>query len=66
MKATSLNSVVKLQLSENIPCCLKYELGDNSWVSFYLASKVKDDDMDNEETHEFAEGGRGVGSRDDY
>lgn len=69
VKATNLCPIVKLGLSESIPCSLKYDLGSDSWVTFYLASKMKDDDDDcqnYDQEDEQEEGGRGVGSRSDY
>jgi hypothetical protein len=40
--STKLSSSVEIFISTDYPMCFKYNLGDNSFVSFYIAPKIVD------------------------
>jgi len=43
-KATGLSSSVKICLSQEVPLMVEYALASNSWLRFYLAPKIGDDE----------------------
>jgi len=43
-KASSLSTSVKLCLSSEVPLLVEYQLASNSWLRFYLAPKIGDEE----------------------
>lgn len=43
-KASGLSSQVKLSLSNEVPLLVEYALSNNSYLRFYLAPKIGDDE----------------------